>query len=70
MNYNKLNTTLENKKLLIQKLIFINNALEDGWKIEKYKQDVYKFKKKKIDNSILLNQNQLLSFIEDNSKYK
>lgn len=68
MDYKQLDS-LRDKKLLIQKLIFINNALENGWKIEKYKEDVYKFKKKK-DNSILLNQNQLLSFIEDNSKYK
>ena len=46
-----------------QKMILIYNALEDGWNIEKYKNN-YVFKKKHENNSKYFDDNCIQDFLE------
>ena len=49
----------------IHKLIFINNALEDGWSIKK-KENSYIFSKKHENRQEIFDNNYLENFIETN----
>ena len=51
----------------IRKLIFINNALEDGWSIKK-KENSYIFSKKHENRQEIFDNNYLENFIETNKK--
>ena len=48
-----------------QKMLFLYNALEEGWRIEK-KQDFYIFKKKHENKKEVYLDDYLASFIEHN----
>lgn len=55
-------THTENNKKMFHKMIFVMNALEDGWKIKKVKDNKYVFYKK-IDNNN--GEKSLKTFIDD-----
>ena len=52
-------------KIKYQKMLFLYNALEEGWRIEK-KQDFYIFKKKHENKKEVYLDDYLASFIEHN----
>ena len=56
----------------IQKMIFIYNALNEGWIVKKIKDNEYEFLKKKKDfnysKNIFLNKDFLVNFINNNLK--
>lgn len=61
---NKNNINFPNKYL--QKLIFLENALNDGWYIHK-KKDIYIFKKKHNKEKKIYDENYIYNFV---NKYK
>ena len=56
----------------IQKMIFIYNALNEGWVVKKIKDNQYEFLKKKKDfncsKNIFLDKDFLVNFINNNLK--
>ena len=65
----KILENIELDKLAIQKMIFISNALNEGWKIEKNdKKYIFTKKDEKLSDYNL--DNYLGNFITRNSMYK
>jgi hypothetical protein len=60
----ELNITVTKKKL--KQMIFLMNALENGWIVKK-KKDVYIFTKKHEGKKEILDDNYLTTFIEQNT---
>jgi hypothetical protein len=60
---NKKDITLENEKF--HKMVFLYNALNDGWKIKK-KNDLYIFTKNHEGKKEILLDSYLLSFVKGN----
>jgi hypothetical protein len=56
--------TLENEKF--HKMVFLYNALNDGWKIKK-KNDLYIFTKNHEGKKEILHDSYLLTFMKSNS---
>lgn len=52
-------------KKQLQKLLFINNALDDGWSIKK-KENSYIFSKRHENRQEIFDNNYLENFIENN----
>jgi len=61
---NKIDITLENEKF--HKMVFLYNALNDGWKIKK-KKDLYIFTKNHEGKKEILHDSYLLTFMKSNS---
>jgi len=61
---NKKDITLENEKF--HKMVFLYNALNDGWKIKK-KKDLYIFTKNHEGKKEILHDSYLLTFMKSNS---
>jgi len=59
--------TLKIDKKKMQKMIFLLNALENGWSIKQIK-DNYIFKKKHENKTEIFNSDYLDTFIETNMK--
>lgn len=55
---------IDNTKL--QKMLFINNAIEDGWEIKMNKDNVYTFSKKHENKKEIFNDKYLMEFIKKN----
>jgi hypothetical protein len=63
MNYpNSINTPMEKE---YQKMVFIMNALNDGWSVKK-NQDTYIFKKKHENKVEIFQEDYLATFIVNN----
>jgi hypothetical protein len=60
----KLNIELSEKK--IKEMIFIYNALDNGWTIKK-KRELYIFTKKHYNKKEVFNNDYLQRFVDDNS---
>lgn len=60
------NLIIDNTKL--QKMIFIYNAIEQGWEIKMNEQNIYTFSKKHENKKEIFNDNYLLEFIKNNIK--
>ena len=58
--------SLEIDKIKFQKMIFLYNALDNGWSIKK-KQNSYIFKKNHEGKKEILNETYLSTFMKDNS---
>lgn len=56
--------SIDNTKL--QKMIFIYNAIEQGWEIKMNKDNVYTFSKKHENKKEIFNDNYLIEFIKNN----
>ncbi len=56
--------SIDNTKL--QKMIFIYNAIEQGWEIKMNKDNVYTFSKKHENKKEIFNDNYLIEFIKKN----
>ncbi len=56
--------SIDNTKL--QKMIFIYNAIEQGWEIKMNKDNVYTFSKKHENKKEIFNDNYLMEFIKKN----
>ena len=65
---NDVSTKLNISTLEIQKMLFINNALEDGWNVEKSGES-YIFKKKHEDKIEYFRDSYLKDFIKANSNF-
>lgn len=65
--YNVMNKKFHTNKKLFNKMIFIMNALEHGWKIKKvkHKGGKYVFYKRIDDISVVTNDSFLESFVKD-----
>jgi hypothetical protein len=61
------NTNISNK--FLQKLVFINNAIDEGWSVKK-KESSYIFSKKHENRQEIFDSNYLENFISDNSFLK
>jgi hypothetical protein len=61
---NKKDITLENEQF--HKMVFLYNALNDGWKIKK-KKDLYIFTKNHEGKKEILHDSYLLTFMKSNS---
>jgi hypothetical protein len=58
----------ENQSLRLKKMIFIWNALDNGWTVKKINTNIYQFKQKNSEMSKNINLDEtLLHFIESNS---
>ena len=57
---------IDNTKL--QKMIFIYNAIEDGWEIKMNKENIYTFSKKHENKKEIFNDKYLTDFIKKNLK--
>jgi len=57
---------LEIDKIKFQKMIFLYNALDNGWSIKK-KQNSYIFKKNHEGKKEILNESYLSTFMKDNT---
>jgi hypothetical protein len=58
----------EIQNLRLKKMIFIWNALDNGWTVKKINTNIYQFKQKNSEMSKNINLNEtLLDFIESNS---
>ena len=53
-------------KTKLQKMLFINNAIEDGWEIKINKDNVYTFSKKHENKKKIFNDKYLMEFIKKN----
>ena len=53
-------------KIKLQKMLFINNAIEDGWEIKMNKDKVYTFSKKHENKKEIFNDKYLMDFIKKN----
>jgi hypothetical protein len=62
-----LNTNVSNKYL--QKMVFINNALEDGWSVKK-KENSYIFTKKHENRQEIFDNNYLENFLNKSALLK
>jgi hypothetical protein len=62
-----LNTNVDNKYL--QKMVFINNALEDGWSVKK-KENSYIFTKKHENRQEIFDNNYLENFLNKSALLK
>lgn len=60
---------LKISKKSFQKMIFLMNALENGWKIYK-KEGLYVFSKKHNNKKEIFDDNYLSSFIEENINFE
>jgi hypothetical protein len=58
--------SLEIDKIKFQKMVFLYNALDNGWSIKK-NQNSYIFKKNHEGKKEILNENYLSIFMKDNS---
>ena len=58
--------SLEIDKIKFQKMVFLYNALDNGWSIKK-KQNSYIFKKNHEGKKEILNETYLSIFMKDNS---
>ena len=58
--------SLEIDKVKFQKMVFLYNALDNGWSIKK-KQNSYIFKKNHEDKKEVLNESYLSIFMKDNA---
>jgi hypothetical protein len=58
--------SLEIDKIKFQKMVFLYNALDNGWSIQK-KQNSYIFKKNHEGKKEILNDTYLSIFMKDNS---
>ena len=58
--------SIDNTKL--QKMIFIYNAIEDGWEIKMNKDHIYTFSKKHENKKEIFNDKYLVEFIKKNIK--
>ena len=58
--------SLEIDKMKFQKMVFLYNALDNGWSIKK-KQNSYIFKKNHEGKKEILNETYLSIFMKDNS---
>ena len=58
--------SLEIDKIKFQKMVFLYNALDNGWSIRK-NQNSYIFKKNHEGKKEILNENYLSIFMKDNS---
>ena len=47
-------------------MLFINNAIEDGWEIKMNKDNVYTFSKKHENKKEIFNDKYLMEFIKKN----
>ena len=56
--------SIDNTKL--QKMIFIYNAIEQGWEIKMNKDNIYTFSKKHENKKEIFNDNYLMEFIKKN----
>jgi hypothetical protein len=69
MNKNTINIQLEDEtrvdKLTFQKMLFIYNAINDGWSIKKTK-DSYIFSKNHEGRKEIFSEDYLLTFMKDN----
>lgn len=65
--YNVLNKKVQTNKKMFNKMVFIMNALEQGWKIKKVrnKKDKYVFYKKVDDTKDVMTEYFLESFVND-----
>jgi hypothetical protein len=73
MSKNDINIHLENEttvdRLTFQKMLFIYNALNDGWVVKKTK-DSYIFSKNHEGRKEVFSEDYLLTFMKDNFDYK
>ena len=53
-------------KTKLQRMLFINNAIEDGWEIKMNKDNVYTFSKKHENKKEIFNDKYLMEFIKKN----
>lgn len=60
-----MNEKLSNKEL--QKLLFIHNAINDGWKVHK-KSEHYIFSKKHNNEKLFFDNNYIYNFVNKNIK--
>jgi hypothetical protein len=65
---NDISTKLDISTLEIQKMLFINSALEDGWNVEKSGES-YIFKKKHEDKTEYLRDSYLKDFIKEHFNF-
>ena len=56
--------TIDNVKL--QKMIFIYNAIQDGWEVKMNKNNIYTFSKKHENKKEIFNDSYLIDFIKKN----
>ena len=56
--------SIDNTKL--QKMIFIYNAIEQGWEIKMNKDNIYTFSKKHENKKEIFNDRYLMDFIKKN----
>ena len=63
------NLQLEISPKILKKMLFILNALENGWTINK-KKELYIFKKNHEGKKEIYNENYLSTFIEENCNIK
>ena len=56
--------TIDNVKL--QKMIFIYNAIQDGWEVKINKNNIYTFSKKHENKKEIFNDSYLIDFIKKN----
>lgn len=67
-NINNFINNLDKNKL--QQMIFIYNALENGWQIKKTKQNLYSFKKPHYNQSDYFSDKFISTFIKENIDIK
>ena len=67
MTYDVFNKKFQTNKITYNKMVFIMNALEQGWKIKKIrnKKDKYVFYKKFDDTNEVMTEYFLESFVND-----
>jgi hypothetical protein len=61
---------MKNKELDLKKMVFIYNAIQSGWVVKKKSNNLFEFKKKKSNmiKELILDNNQLLNFVDKNIK--
>tara|TARA_B100001250_G_scaffold387865_1_gene385653 strand:- start:42 stop:254 length:213 start_codon:yes stop_codon:yes gene_type:complete len=65
METNKNINNINNKNIKMRKIIFINNAIEDGWTVKK-RQDLYIFTKNHENKKEIFNEEYINTFIHNN----
>jgi hypothetical protein len=53
-------------KTKLQRMLFINNAIEDGWEIKMNKDNIYTFSKKHENRKEIFHDKYLMEFIKKN----